>query len=57
MNRIDVKGLGVFIEIYPRQDNLTHLEVLKEAHKAIGREVLRYESTINNTANRKSDSN
>ena len=43
MKHIEIHGLGVHIEVYKRRDEMTDLEVLKEAEKAIRREVLKYE--------------
>lgn len=55
MKKIEVNGLGVFIEIYKRREELTDIEVLKEAAKAITRDVMRrqeYESRANGHTNR-----
>lgn len=52
MKRIEIAGLGVHIEIYQRNDKYTDLEALKEAEKAVRREVIRYETRIGNSANR-----
>lgn len=44
MKRIDVQGMGVWIEIYQRNDKLDDIQVLKEAEKAIRREVIKRET-------------
>ncbi len=47
MKHIEIHGLGVHIEVYKRKDEMTDLEVLKEAEKAIRREVMKYEQRTN----------
>ncbi len=47
MKKIEVQGLGVYIEIYKRKEQLTDLETMKEAEKAIRREVMKYEQRAN----------
>ncbi len=47
MKKVEIQGLGVHIEIYKRKEQLTDLEVLKEAEKAIRRMVMKYEQHIN----------
>lgn len=49
MKKIDIQGLGVWIEVYKRKDELTDLETLKEAVKALQREVMRRETKDNRT--------
>lgn len=44
MKRIDVDGIGIWIEIFKRDDKLTDIEAVKEAEKAIRREVIKRES-------------
>ena len=44
MKRIDIQGMGVFVECYKRKEELTDTEMLKEAAKAITREVMRREA-------------
>ncbi len=47
MNRIDIQGMGVWVEVYKRKEELTDIEVLKEAAKAITREVMRRQDAEN----------
>lgn len=59
MNKIEIQGMGVFCEIYKRKDTLTEIEVLREAGKAITREIIRRESresNIDNSTNRPTNS-
>lgn len=48
MKKIEVSGLGVFVEVYKRKDSLTDIEMLKEAVKTLQREVLRVQSNSSN---------
>lgn len=58
MKKIDVHGLGkLLIEIYDREGQLTELQILKEAEKAIRRAVINYETRINPDIHRQSNSN
>lgn len=44
MKKIEINGTGVLVELWKRRDELTDIEVLKEAAKAIQRTVIAYES-------------
>lgn len=58
MKKIEVFGLGkLLIEIYDREGQLTELQILKEAEKAIRRAVITYESKLNSNPSRESSSN
>lgn len=43
MKRIEVSGLGVYVEVYRRDGKYTDIEALKEAVKALQREIIKYE--------------
>lgn len=57
MKKIEVQGLGVFVEVFKRKDILTDLEMLREAIKTLQREVLRVESSPNSHISGQSNSN
>jgi hypothetical protein len=57
MQKLELRGIGIYLEIYQRDSKLTKLEILKEAYKTIKKEVLQYESTTNNNISRESNSN
>lgn len=44
MKRIDIQGLGVWIEIFKRQDGMTDDEAIKEAYKTLQREFIKREA-------------
>ncbi len=48
MKKIEVQGLGVFIELYERAGKLTEIEILVQAEKAIKREIMRREQNSGN---------
>lgn len=53
MKKIEINGLGgLHIEIYDTKDKYTSIEMMKEAEKAIRREVLRVESNAGNGTGR-----
>lgn len=49
MKKIEVNGLGVYVEVWKRNEIFTDLETLKEAAKTLQREILRYEKRVNLT--------
>ena len=55
MRKIEVNGLGVLVEIWNRKEDMNELETMKEAVKALQREILRrqgHEANTNHHANR-----
>jgi phage-related minor tail protein len=57
MKKLEVKGLGgLHIEIYDPKGMFTELEMMKEASKTLGREVLRYEHNTKHNINSHSNS-
>lgn len=56
MKKIEVQGLGVWVEVYKRKDVLTDLEMLQEAVKTLQRELLRVQSNTNNYIHREPNS-
>jgi hypothetical protein len=49
--KLDINGMGVFVEVYKRKEELTDIEMLKEADKAIRRRIMEYESRTNGSTN------
>lgn len=47
MKKIEINGMGVFTEIYRRNDRLSEIETIKEAIKSLQREVIIRENKIN----------
>jgi len=59
MKKIEINGLGVYVEVWNRKEDLTDLETIREAIKTLSRELLRREQNeraINNGVNRTSSS-
>jgi hypothetical protein len=56
-NKLELRGIGIYIEIYQRDNRLTKLEILKEAYKTIKREVLRHEPTTSSGISGESNNN
>lgn len=48
MKKVDVSGLGVFVEIYSTKHYYTPQEMLQEAEKAIRRELIKYKKAEDN---------
>lgn len=57
MKKIEINGLGVLVEVYKRKDTLSDIEAMKEAAKALQREVIKRESNIDKRISREHDSN
>lgn len=60
MKRIDINGMGVWTEVYKRDEKLDDIQALREAAKAIVREVMRreqYEHRTNPSIDRQPDTN
>lgn len=57
MRKIEVRGLGVFVEIYDTNNRLNEIEMLKEAEKSIKRVVLAHEAGAIRGISGQSDTN
>lgn len=48
MKKIEVGGLGVWVEIYSNKYHYTNEEMLREAEKTIRRELMKYQKAETN---------
>lgn len=55
LKKVEIPGIGVFIEIYRRDDHLSEAEMIVQACKALQREVLRRELNSGNGPHRPND--